>query len=512
MCYFHPHPNHRALVSSPVHALPIYTDFNDEDCEPITVPLTSPAAESLIRTWEMLVQTECRDGKMSIEKETFDNCVRLLRHALQIESTRADPSIFTAIPTPSSGSMVASTPLFANERSSQAGTPFLSNRSLSRVGSSTKNVMSNTPTSSSNFSGRQNVGAPETLSNRLPSFSSSPWLRDERDGYTDGAFRSNWGEGALSNEGLQTRSQPQNVYNPPSQGSSILPGESSGGFENTTLQLRNYEDSTPIEGNTYIPEQSGWQNLSAQGQQLVMTSMPARSTGNQIQGQPDMVHQLASYLAQGQDLLRTVRQSIPIESTGATSSQAPSRETIMGPPAIHERSSAGHSLSSNSPSPCISGSRPISPIHEFALSQQAQTQQQTHPHQPNPVHSSHVHRPQALQREHHRLVSSQPILSTPYHTIESDIYATSANQGFSNNSNNGLWQEMPPRYPPGHRFGVPTSMATDMMSNNDDLTRLLDPNYSIDDNPTSMAFGSAPNNSQNNSNNNGTDLRFGRRS
>jgi hypothetical protein len=55
-------------------------------------------------------------------------------------------------------------------------------------------------------------------------------------------------------------------------------------------------------------------------------------------------------------------------------------------------------------------------------------------------------------------------------------------------------------------------MATDMMSNNDDLTRLLDPNYSIDDNPTSMAFGSAPNNNQNNSNNNGTDLRFGRRS
>jgi hypothetical protein len=450
---------------------------------------------------------------MSIAKEAFDHCVRLLRMALQTESTRADPSSFTAIPTPSSSSMVPSTPLYANERSSQASTPFLPNRSLSRVSPSTKDVTLNTPTSSSNFSGRQNAGATENLSNRFPGFSSSPWPRGERDDYTGGTFRSNWGEGALSNEGLHTRSQPQNVYIPPTQNSPVLPGESSGGFENTIPQLRNYEGSTPIEANAYMPEQPGWQNLSAQGQQLVMTSMPARSTGNQIQGQPDMLDQLASFLALGHDLLRTVRQSIPIESTGATSSQAPSRENLMGPPTIHERSSAGHSLPSNSPSPCISGSRPISPIHEFALSHQAQTQQQTHLRQPNPVHSSHVLRPTALQREHHRLVSSQPILSTPY-AIESDIYATSANQGFSN-SNNGLWQEMPPRYPPGHQSGVPTSMATGMMSNNDDLDRLLElpeSNYSIDDNATSMAFGPTPNNNQNNSNNNGTDLGFGRRS
>jgi hypothetical protein len=58
-------------------------------------------------------------------------------------------------------------------------------------------------------------------------------------------------------------------------------------------------------------------------------------------------------------------------------------------------------------------------------------------------------------------------------------------------------------------------MATDMMSNNDDLNRLLElpeSNYSIDDNATSMAFGPTPNNNQNNSNNNGTDLGFGRRS
>jgi hypothetical protein len=58
-------------------------------------------------------------------------------------------------------------------------------------------------------------------------------------------------------------------------------------------------------------------------------------------------------------------------------------------------------------------------------------------------------------------------------------------------------------------------MATDMMSNNDDLNRLLElpeSNYSIDDNATSMAFGSAPNKNQNNNNNNRTDLRFGRRS
>jgi hypothetical protein len=123
-----------------------------------------------------------------------------------------------------------------------------------------------------------------------------------------------------------------------------------------------------------------------------------------------------------------------------------------------------------------------------------------------------VHRPQAHQRKHHSLVSSQPILSTPYHAVEKDIYATSANQGFSNNSN-GLWQEMPPRYDPGHPFGAPTSMATDMMSNNDDLTRLLDlsdPNYSIDDDANSMTFGSAPNNNQTNSDNNGMDLRFRR--
>jgi hypothetical protein len=134
----------------------------------------------------------------------------------------------------------------------------------------------------------------------------------------------------------------------------------------------------------------------------------------------------------------------------------------------------------------------MSPIHEFAPSQQAQTQQQGHPHQPNPVHSSHLHRSQA----HQRLVSSQPILSRPYHAVEQDIYGTSANQGFSNNSNNGLWQEMPPGYDSGHQFGVPTSMATDMMSNNEDLTRLLDPTYSLDDDANSMTFGSAPNNNQ----------------
>jgi hypothetical protein len=486
---------------------------NDEDCEPIAVPLTSPAVESLIRTWEILIQTECRDNKMSIEKATFDHCVRLLRIALQTESTRADPSIFTAIPTPSSSSMVASTPLFANERSSQAGTPFPPNRSLSGVSSSTKNMISNTPTSSSNFSGRQNTAAPEILSNRLQGLSSSPWLRNERDRYTGDAFRLNWDEEALSNEGLQTRSQSQNVYIPPNQALSVLSEKSSSGFGNTTSQVRNYEDSTtPIDGNGYMPEQSGWQNPPAQSRQLVMTPMSAISTGNQIQGQPDVVHQLERYLAQGQDLLRTVKQSIPIESIGANSSQAPSREIVMGPPTIHERSSAGHSLSSNSPSSCVSGSRPISPTHEFAPSQQAQTQQQGRPHQPNPVHSSHVHRPQAHQRKHHSLVSSQPILSTPYHAVEKDIYATSANQGFSNNSN-GLWQEMPPRYDPGHPFGAPTSMATDMMSNNDDLTRLLDlsdPNYSIDDDANSMTFGSAPNNNQTNSDNNGMDLRFRR--
>jgi hypothetical protein len=196
---------------------------------------------------------------MSIDKETFDHCVRLLRIALQTESTRADPSIFIAIPTPSSSSMVASTPLFSNERSSQAGTQFPPNRNLSRVSSSTRNMMSNTPTSSSNFSGRQNAGEPVILSNRLPGLSSSPWLRDESDRYTDDAFRPNWDEGALSNESLQTRPQNQNVYVPPSQASSVLPEESSGGFEHTTPQLRNYEDSAPIEGNAYMPEQSGWQ-------------------------------------------------------------------------------------------------------------------------------------------------------------------------------------------------------------------------------------------------------------
>lgn len=475
----------------PDHALPIYIDSNDEDCEPIAVPLTSPAVESLIRTWEILIQTECIDKKMSIEKATFDHCVRLLRIALQTESTRADPSIFTAIPTPSSSSMVASTPLFANERSSQAGTPFPPNRSLSRVSSRTNNIISNTPTSSSNFSGRRNTGAPEILSNRLPGLSSSPLLRNERDRYADDASRLNWGEGALSNEGLQTRSQPQNVY--PNQASSVLPEESSGGFENTTSQVLIYEDSTtPIDGNGYMPEQSGWQNPPAQGRQLVVTPMSAISTGNQVQGQPDMLHQLERFLAQGQDVLRRVRQSMPIESTGATSSKAPSRESHMGPPTTHERSSAGHGLSSNSPSSYVSGSRPMSPIHEFAPSQQAQTQQQGHPHQPNPVHSSHVHRSQA----HQRLVSSQPILSRPYHAVEQDIYGTSANQGFSSNSNNGLWQEMPPGYDSGHQFGVPTSMATDMMSNNEDLTRLLDPTYSLDDDANSMTFGSAPNNNQ----------------
>jgi hypothetical protein len=171
----------------------------------------------------------------------------------------------------------------------------------------------------------------------------------------------------------------------------------------------------------------------------------------------------------------------------------------MGPPTIHERSSAGHGLSSNSPSSYVSGSRPISPIHEFAPSQQAQSQQQGHPHQPNSVHLSHVHRSQA----HQRLVSAQPILSRPYHAVEQDIYATAANQGFLNNSNNGLFQEMPPGYDSGHQFGAPTSIPTDMMSNNnDDLTRLLElsePNYSIDDDANSMTFGSAPNNNQNNS-------------
>jgi hypothetical protein len=58
-------------------------------------------------------------------------------------------------------------------------------------------------------------------------------------------------------------------------------------------------------------------------------------------------------------------------------------------------------------------------------------------------------------------------------------------------------------------------MATDIVSNNDDLSRLLDlsgPSYSIDDNATNMAFGSASKNNQNNSNSNVMDLRFGRRS
>jgi hypothetical protein len=58
-------------------------------------------------------------------------------------------------------------------------------------------------------------------------------------------------------------------------------------------------------------------------------------------------------------------------------------------------------------------------------------------------------------------------------------------------------------------------MTTDLMSNNGDLDRLLDlpeSNYPIEDDAAGMAFGSAPNNNQNKSNNNGTDLRFGRRS
>ncbi len=467
--------------------------------------------ESLIRTWEILIQTECRDNKMSIEKETFDHCVRLLRIALQTESTRADPSIFTAIPTPSSSSMVATTPFFANERSSQAATPFLPNRSLSRVSSRTRNMMSNTPTSSSNVSGPQNVGEPVILSNHHPNLSSTPLPRNERDRYTDDAFRANWDEAALSNESLQTGPQPQNVFIPPNHTSSLLAEESPGNFENTNPKLRNYQGSIPIEGNAYMPEQSSWQNPPAQGRQLVTTPMSALSTGNQIQGQLDVIHQLEILLAHGKYLLQTRRQSIPVESTGATSSQTPSRETLIGPPIIHERSSAGHNLSSNSPSPRVSGSRPISPTHEFAPPQQAQAQQQGHRNQPNMLHSSHVHTSQAHRREHHRLVSSQPILSTPYHAVENDIYTTAANQGFSNNSNNGLWQEAPP----GYQLGVPNSMKRDMMSNNDELSRLLelpDPNFSLDDSAASMAFGSASNNNQNNSNNNGMDLRFGRRS
>jgi hypothetical protein len=482
-----------------------FTNIDDGDWEPIAVPLTSPAVDRLIRNWEMLIQTECRDNKMSIETETFDHCVRLLRTALQIESTRADPSILTAIPTPSASSVVASTPLFANERSSQAGTPFLPNRSLSRVSSNTKNMMSDTSNSSSNLSGQQNPGALKVPSNRLPGVSSSPLLRDGRDKYTDDPSSHMWDEGALSTEDLQTRSQSQSVYNPPIQASSILAENPSGGFENMTTQLRNYGDSTIIGGNSYMPEQSGWQTPFAQGRQSVMTPTSAISTGDQIQGQPDMVHQLEKFIAQGQHLLRTVRQSRPIESMGITSGQAPSRETLMAPPIIHDRA-AGYSLSSKSPSPHFSGSRPISPTHEFVPYQRAQTQRQGHLHQPDPVHSNQAH-----QREHHRRVSSQSIPSTPYQAVENDIFTPSANHGFSNNSNNGMWREMSPQYTPGHQFSVPTGMEPDMMSNNDDLTRLLDlsPSYLIDENVASMAFGSASNNVNNS---NEMDPMFRRRS
>jgi hypothetical protein len=44
-------------------------------------------------------------------------------------------------------------------------------------------------------------------------------------------------------------------------------------------------------------------------------------------------------------------------------------------------------------------------------------------------------------------------------------------------------------------------MAPDIISNNNDLTRLLESDYSIDDDATGMGFSSA-------SNNNGMDPRF----
>ena len=419
---------------------------------------------------------------MSIDQETYDSCERLLRIALQTESTRADSSNLTAIPTPSSSSMVASTPFSVNERSSQASTPFLRNRSWSRVSSHTRNVMPNTPTPSS------------ASSNRPTGPSSSLWLHDETNRYTDGAFRAGWEDEALLNQDL-TRSQSQNTYIPPNQ---RLSEESSSGLPNITPTILNYENSAPMQDTAYMPAEPGWRNPPAQNQQLIMTPMSAISTGNQPQGQPDMVHRLERFLAHGQDLLRSVRQSVPIENPGTTSSQAPLRTAFMGPPSIHERSSAGQSLASSSPSPRVSGSRPISPTHDSAPSQQAQIQQQGHPNQPNLVQSGHMHRSQSHQRQHHRPVSSQPIPPTPYPAAENNIYATSANQSFSNISNDDPW---PSQFPPGHQFGVPTSMAPDIISNNNDLTRLLESDYSIDDDATGMGFSSA-------SNNNGMDPRF----
>jgi hypothetical protein len=121
-----------------------------------------------------------------------------------------------------------------------------------------------------------------------------------------------------------------------------------------------------------------------------------------------------------------------------------------------------------------------------------------------------VHRSQPHQRQHQRFIPSQSIPPTPYPTPENDLYTTSANHGFSNISDNNLWPEIPSAFPPGHQFSVPTSMAQDMISNNDDLTRLLGSNYSIGDDATGMGFSSASSNNNNNNNNNGVDRRFRR--